>query len=77
MCTVVPDSGELEMEAVEGSKMDMKIYFSGGESQLFRTDLQGYNPCFYFKAYFAWVNHIVVSCVGVLLFHYDDFVFRK
>ncbi|VDK60821.1 unnamed protein product [Gongylonema pulchrum] len=53
MCTVVPDSGELEMETVEGSKMEVKIHFAGEVAQLFRADLETDSVCFRFRAYFT------------------------
>ncbi|VDK73875.1 unnamed protein product [Onchocerca ochengi] len=38
-CTVIPSTGELELEMIESSKVDVKIYFSSGDAQLFLTNL--------------------------------------
>lgn len=58
LCKVIPDSGEFEMETVEGAKMDVKVYFFGGkepkqwqQAQLFRTNLNSSDRCFRVKAY--------------------------
>lgn len=60
MCRKVPESGELEVETLEGSRMDVKVSFSGGtgptpwhQAQLFRTALRSEDCCFRVKAYFA------------------------
>uniref|UniRef100_A0A0R3RQ64 Peptide-N(4)-(N-acetyl-beta-glucosaminyl)asparagine amidase n=1 Tax=Elaeophora elaphi TaxID=1147741 RepID=A0A0R3RQ64_9BILA len=39
MCTVVPPTGELELETIGGSKVDVKIYFLSEDAQLFLTNL--------------------------------------
>ncbi|VDO38030.1 unnamed protein product [Onchocerca flexuosa] len=39
ICTVIPSTGELKMEMIESSKVDVKIYFSSEDAQLFLINL--------------------------------------
>lgn len=54
ICTMIPPTGELELETIEGSKVDVKIYFSSENAQLFLINLHsGDYASFRVKAFFS------------------------
>ncbi|KAL3997862.1 Thioredoxin family protein [Acanthocheilonema viteae] len=54
ICAVVPPTGELELETIESSKVDVKIYFLGENAQLFLINLcSGDCTSFRIKAFFS------------------------
>uniref|UniRef100_A0A915PZZ3 Peptide-N(4)-(N-acetyl-beta-glucosaminyl)asparagine amidase n=1 Tax=Setaria digitata TaxID=48799 RepID=A0A915PZZ3_9BILA len=54
ICTIVPSTGELELETIESSKIDVKVYFSDGRTQLFLSNLHsGDHVSFRVKAFFS------------------------
>uniref|UniRef100_A0A1I8EU02 Peptide-N(4)-(N-acetyl-beta-glucosaminyl)asparagine amidase n=1 Tax=Wuchereria bancrofti TaxID=6293 RepID=A0A1I8EU02_WUCBA len=54
ICTMVPPSGELELGTIEDSKVDVKIYFSGMNTQLFLINLHSVDyASFRVKAFFS------------------------
>lgn len=53
MCTIVPPTGELELETIEDSKVYVNIYFLDENAQLFLVDLcSGNCASFSIKAFF-------------------------
>ncbi|VIO96732.1 Uncharacterized protein BM_BM4496 [Brugia malayi] len=54
ICVMVPPTGELELETIEGSKIDIKIHFSGVDTQLFLINLHSVDySSFRVKAFFS------------------------
>lgn len=59
-CTLVPSDGNLELRELNGSKVDLKITFAGGEgdeawkdAQLFRSEITSLEPDLVIKACFV------------------------